>query len=139
MTTPKKVSPEVCDPEAQMTTLEGAIFSAPAPAKQAPKPWHDAQQRPAVQATARSAPSVPDVPPAVNGAAARPVHVTFFPNQSAQTLSTKEMTLEELRDLILKTSAGEKSKLDRPPSSGPGGMLVESWPLRQRGRRSRST
>jgi hypothetical protein len=28
---------------------------------------------------------------------------------------------------------------DRPPSSGPGGMLVESWPLRQRGRRSRST
>ena len=27
----------------------------------------------------------------------------------------------------------------RTPLSGPGGMLVESWPLRQRGRRSRST
>ena len=27
---------------------------------------------------------------------------------------------------------------DRPPSGGPGGMLVESWPLRQRVRRSRS-
>jgi hypothetical protein len=30
---------------------------------------------------------------------------------------------------------------DRPPLSGPGGMLVECWPLRQRerGRRSRLT
>src|SRR5262249_17009908 len=27
---------------------------------------------------------------------------------------------------------------DQPPLSGPGGMLVEGWPLRQRGRRSRS-
>jgi hypothetical protein len=31
--------------------------------------------------------------------------------------------------------------IDRPPLSGPGGMLVECWPLRQRerGRRSRLT
>ena len=27
---------------------------------------------------------------------------------------------------------------DQPPLSGPGGMLVYGWPLRQRGRRSRS-
>src|SRR5262249_5796241 len=27
---------------------------------------------------------------------------------------------------------------DQPPLSGPGGMLVQGWPLRQRGRRSRS-
>jgi hypothetical protein len=39
------------------------------------------------------------------------VHITFFPNQSARTLSTKEMTLEELRDLILATTANEKTKL----------------------------
>jgi putative ABC transport system substrate-binding protein len=29
-------------------------------------------------------------------------------------------------------------KADQPPLSGPGGMLVYGWPLRQRGRRSRS-
>src|SRR6516164_489208 len=28
--------------------------------------------------------------------------------------------------------------IDQPPLSGPGGMLVQGWPLRQRGRRSRS-
>src|SRR5947207_15610761 len=27
---------------------------------------------------------------------------------------------------------------DQPPLSGPGGMLVQSWPFRQRGRRSPS-
>ena len=33
------------------------------------------------------------------------------------------------------------NRSDRPPLSGPGGMLVECWPLRQRerGRRSRLT
>jgi hypothetical protein len=33
------------------------------------------------------------------------------------------------------------TEIDRPPLSGPGGMLVECWPLRQRerGRRSRLT
>ena len=29
-------------------------------------------------------------------------------------------------------------EIDQPPLSGPGGMLVQGWPLRQRGRRSRS-
>ena len=32
-----------------------------------------------------------------------------------------------------------KVKADQPSLSGPGGMLIQSWRLRQRGRRSRST
>jgi hypothetical protein len=46
-------------------------------------------------------------------------------------------------DLHLSADAITKrlSDIDRPPLSGPGGMLVECWPLRQRerGRRSRLT
>jgi fumarylacetoacetate (FAA) hydrolase family protein len=45
--------------------------------------------------------------------------------------------LGELTDIAL--GSVEPKQDDRPPSSGPGGMLVESWPLRQRGRRSRSS
>jgi Family of unknown function (DUF5906) len=41
----------------------------------------------------------------------RLMHVTFFPNKSAQVLTTKELTLEELRDLILGTTAATKLKL----------------------------
>ena len=39
------------------------------------------------------------------------IHITFFENEFAKTLTASEMTLEELRDFIFKTSAAEKSKL----------------------------
>lgn len=37
--------------------------------------------------------------------------VTFFADHAARSLSTQDMTLEQLRDLILKTTAGEKAQL----------------------------
>ena len=39
------------------------------------------------------------------------IHVTFFPSFAAQSLKTEEMTLEDIRDLILKTSAKTKEEL----------------------------
>jgi putative DNA primase/helicase len=39
------------------------------------------------------------------------IHVTFFPTQAAQELSTKDMTLEQLRDLVRGTSAKTKGDL----------------------------
>jgi hypothetical protein len=37
--------------------------------------------------------------------------VTFFADHAARSLSTQDMTLEQLRDLILKTTASEKAQL----------------------------
>jgi hypothetical protein len=79
------------------------------------KPWLNKPAltvAPGTPAESAMEPGIPTAPstPAVNGAV-RPVHVTFFPNQSAQILSTKDMTLEELRDLILGTTAATKFKL----------------------------
>ena len=47
----------------------------------------------------------------IKGVTAEPIHVTFFRDAFAKTLSTKDMTLEALRDLILATTASEKGKL----------------------------
>lgn len=40
-----------------------------------------------------------------------PVHVTFFPNYAAKTLEAKEMTLADLSNLILSTTASKKADL----------------------------
>jgi hypothetical protein len=39
-------------------------------------------------------------------------------------------TSDEAASPILFRSNDDRFGADRPPSSGPGGMLVESWPLR---------
>jgi hypothetical protein len=39
------------------------------------------------------------------------IHVTFFKNEFASTLTTMDMTLPELRDLILKTKGATKGAL----------------------------
>ena len=41
----------------------------------------------------------------------RPIHVTFFRNEYAPTLETKNMTLRDLRDLVLTTKADKKENL----------------------------
>jgi hypothetical protein len=109
MTIPKKVSPEVCDPEAQMTTLEGTIFSAPSPAKQAPadprKPWRKPPMAPASPIDAAIVPdtataeSKPDTLPKTNGAAHdMPAQVPDAPlvQSAADKLHPLPKTLEPL-------------------------------------------
>ena len=42
------------------------------------------------------------------------------------------------QNAITEQLSGLMGRHDQPPLSGPGGMLVQGWPFRQRGRRSRS-
>ena len=42
---------------------------------------------------------------------ARPIYVTFFPDEFARTLEARAMTLLSLRDLVLSTSAATKADL----------------------------
>jgi len=53
-----------------------------------------------------------------------------------RTRAVLTIMAQKLYDMANRQSA--EYELDQPPLSGPGGMLVQGWPLRQRGRRSRS-
>jgi transposase-like protein len=47
------------------------------------------------------------------------------PNGKARVVHVKTATADKVREILM-----THANTDRPPSSGPGGMLVQSWPLR---------
>ena len=60
-------------------------------------------------------------------------HVTFFEDERAQTLSAKEMTLDELRDLVLNTTAATKAGLPLLKLAKFGDKRTENNSLRSNG------
>jgi hypothetical protein len=90
-----------------------------------PKPWHNPQRRAAAQASVATVPDISAVesPPAVravNGAnikadsrdaGTRPIHITFFGDWYASTLTTEIMAIWDLRDRIFVQTANTKDKL----------------------------
>ncbi len=92
------------------------LDSATAPKKQSiqPRPWEQA----AAQAKARAQalepatgaePAKPDTPQQVNGTEVRLLHVTFFEDWYAGTLTTKDMAIWDLRDRILQATPARRA------------------------------